>query len=262
MRYRTLAVPAALLLATALAGCGGSGAAPGAASASPRTGGSYQDANALLEALSAAGVPCTSPSPVADPTGQGTLSLADCNGSGADSASVAVFDTHQDALASVGTLTAFGASFYDVVGVNWVVNTDTSYGKRVLAALGGTGVPVSASVPTTASSLAQPGGLDAPTCSALATAWSTFQTASAGADTMTQEEPAAAALGETVNAYGNAPVIRRYAADVTALTGAIIAEESADSGLGTGSVSSAEATVSADAAAVATDHQAVVSACG
>lgn len=118
-----------------------------ATSTSPSAdGGSYADGAAVLTALSAAGKPCASPSPVANPTAAGATSMIDCfssqaAGSAESDSVVVVFDDHADAQAFAQKMLSLVPADTDpateVVGVNWVVNTGPVYGIEVLDALGG-----------------------------------------------------------------------------------------------------------------------------
>lgn len=155
------ALPAVLLLALAAgtAACSSSSApttnaAPSATEPStaprpPADGGTYASADALLAAMGAADVPCTSPSPVANPSQQGATSLVDCTAFSAGDTAVGTFDTRDDALASAERLALSGmlsGSTYVLVGGNWMLNTDSfSYGASVQAKLGGTVIPVPSS---------------------------------------------------------------------------------------------------------------------
>jgi hypothetical protein len=106
----------------------------------PRDGGSYSSAQAVLAALSAAGVACTDPQPVANPTGPGTLDLLDCTSPGGqdEDTTVATFDTHAHAVASAQELLQLvQAGNAEVVGVDWVVNTTSGYAQTVVSVLGG-----------------------------------------------------------------------------------------------------------------------------
>jgi hypothetical protein len=133
---------------------------PGSASAAagsstptaPADGGTYADTDAVLAALADAGIPCTAPSAVADPTRSGATSMTDCNAAGSpDSDTVlVVFDNHADAYAYAQAMTdpswvdTIGTPIQVVYGVNWAVNTIPGYGAEVVAALGGstmTGTP-------------------------------------------------------------------------------------------------------------------------
>lgn len=108
-------------------------------------GGTYPDADAVLAALATAGIPCTAPSPVANPTREGTTSMTDCTGAGSPDSDtvIVVFDNHADAYAYAQSMTdpswniATGIPTQVVYGVNWAINTVPAYGAKVLAALGG-----------------------------------------------------------------------------------------------------------------------------
>lgn len=143
MRIRHASVAAAAVLA--LAACGSSHST--ARKAPPADGGNYPSAQALLDQLAHDGIACADQPPVANPTVTGALSMADCNGVGsADSDTVViVYDTHENAVAGAKNLLAFNQSMggdpeFEVVGVNWGVNTVNGYGLKVLTALGGTHV--------------------------------------------------------------------------------------------------------------------------
>lgn len=148
-----------------LGGCSSAGDAGGAASSSaPVIGGSYSSTTALLNALTAAGIPCTSPSTVAGAKVAGAQGLVDCSSpSGAGSDSVAsVFDSHADAQAYATRMIDFtsnnmsgsGKVTQVVVGDNWAVNTVPPYGDEVVAHLGGSestaSAPAATSAPTSA----------------------------------------------------------------------------------------------------------------
>lgn len=145
---RRIAIAAAVLT---LAGCGSSGPAKTASTAPktpPADGGSYASTQAVLDRLGAAGIACTSQQPVANPSAAGTLSMTDCTSpSGAAGGSdgdtvVVVFDTHDHAQAYASGIISFaqglgGEAPFEIVGVNWAINTVSGYGPQVLGALGG-----------------------------------------------------------------------------------------------------------------------------
>lgn len=152
MRRRLGVSVAGLLvcLAAGVAGCSsgtGDSAAPPSASpskaAAPAGGGTYTGTDALLAALSAAGIPCGSPQAVANATAPGAVGMVDCDspgGSGGDSVLV-VFDTQQDAQGYAEGMTAAGlgamAAPAVVYGGNWAVNTTATYAAQIRDALGG-----------------------------------------------------------------------------------------------------------------------------
>ena len=168
-RISMLAAGATTMLV--LGGCSSAGDASGAASSSASViGGSYSSTTALLNALSAAGIPCTSPSAVAGATVAGAQGLVDCSsstGTGSDSVA-SVFDTHADAQAYATNMLDFtsnntsgsGNITQVVVGDNWVVNTVPPYGDEVEAHLGGSestaSAPAVTSAPTSATVSASP----------------------------------------------------------------------------------------------------------
>lgn len=130
-------IVAAVALGLAAAGC--------SSKAQPADGGSYPSAQAVLDQLAKNGAPCAKPSPVANPTSPGALSMTGCFGvsSAANSDTViTVFDTHDDALAAARQMLAFEQGMgnvvnWEIVGVNWLVNTVPAYAPKVVAALGG-----------------------------------------------------------------------------------------------------------------------------
>jgi hypothetical protein len=148
MGTRVLAGSATIVAALVLAGCSSSPAASGgpaapASSAPPADGGSYPDANAVLNALSAAGSPCVEPSAIANPTLSGATSMIDCGSSvGNSDTVVVVFDSQANAVAyaaalTTGDMSAISQGSVVVYGQNWAVNTKAVYAPQVRAALGG-----------------------------------------------------------------------------------------------------------------------------
>lgn len=142
--------PILAVLALAAAGCSSSAATstpPAAAAKPPADGGSYASAQAVLDALTKAGAQCADQQPVANPTAAGTLSMTGCTSPGAAAGSdgdtvVVVFDTHDHARSYASGIISFAQGLggnipFEVVGVNWAVNTVPAYGAKVLAALGG-----------------------------------------------------------------------------------------------------------------------------
>lgn len=144
-----LGAVAALTVAGA-AGCS-SGASPtpavsapsAAPSGPPADGGTYTGTDALLAALSAAGIPCGAPQAVANATAHGAVGMVDCDspsGTGPDSV-VVVFDSQQDAQAYAENMTGapLGALAAPAVvyGRNWAVNSTAAYAAQVRGALGG-----------------------------------------------------------------------------------------------------------------------------
>lgn len=104
----------------------------------------------LLAALSAAGSPCVDPSPVANPTAKGALSMVDC-GSAPGRSDVVVFDSQAVAQGFAEDMTAPGPLSADamVYGRNWAVNDTRAYAPLVQHALGG-GVNSTAQTPVQA----------------------------------------------------------------------------------------------------------------
>lgn len=151
LRCRSAAAVAGVALVVGLAGCGGSSPAAPATSATasaspsgpPLDGGSYTGTDALLSALSAAGIACTAPEAVANATAQGAIGMVDCTSpSGTDSDTVVVvFDTQSDAQGYAENMTgpALGPLAAQAVayGRDWAVNTSAGYAAQVQGALGG-----------------------------------------------------------------------------------------------------------------------------
>ena len=120
----------------------------------------------------------------------------------------------------------------------------------------------SSSAKTVAAPATTAAGLSTATCSALATAWSTFASGTTGTTTLHAESEAALALSEAVNTYGNNMLIRRYAGDLSTLTAALLSAMAAAEGISGQPTASANAVVDTAGSAVAADHQAIVTACG
>ncbi|HET9170579.1 MAG TPA: hypothetical protein VFN97_14155 [Actinospica sp.] len=166
-RISVLVASAAVILA--LGGCSSAGT-PSDVGNTSVIGGDYSSTTALLSALSAAGIPCSSPSVISGSKVVGAQSPVDCDspdGSGSDSVA-SVFDTHADAQAyatnmlelTANDTSGSGTSIQVVVGANWVVNTVPPYGDEVLAHLGGSEstatAPTAAAPVTTAATSASP----------------------------------------------------------------------------------------------------------
>lgn len=149
MRARRGSVIVAAGLLAGVAGC--SSAAPGepgasaspSKSAPPADGGTYTGTDALLAALSAAGIPCGAPQAVANATAPGSIGMVDCDspaGTGSDSV-VVVFDSQADAQGYAESMTgaALGplAAEAVVYGRDWAVSTSAVYAAAVRRALGG-----------------------------------------------------------------------------------------------------------------------------
>jgi|ERR1051326_188435 hypothetical protein len=144
---------AAVLALTCVAGCS-SAATPAAGSsptvsaspsksAPPADGGTYSGTDALLAALTAAGIPCGSPQAVANATAPGAIGLVDCDSPGGSSGDsvLAVFDTQAHAQGYAESMTGAGlgalAAPAVVYGGNWAVNTTAAYAAQIRVALGG-----------------------------------------------------------------------------------------------------------------------------
>lgn len=153
MARRSGVVVLGAVIALAVAGVAGcsSGASPAPAvsassaapSGPPADGGTYTGTDALLAALSAAGVPCGAPQAVANATAPGAVGMVDCDspaGTGSDSV-VVVFDTQRDAQGYAESMTGAGlgalAAPAVVYGLDWAVNTTAGYAAQVQAKLGG-----------------------------------------------------------------------------------------------------------------------------
>jgi hypothetical protein len=138
----------AIVAAITVAVRGGSGngtASAGAANTQPASDGTYTDAAALLTALDGAGLPCTAPSAVANPTVKGATSMTQCDSpddsSGESDTVVVVFGSGPDAQTFASSMLTSGlvdANAQIVVGGSWAVNTEAPYGMQVQAKLGGT----------------------------------------------------------------------------------------------------------------------------
>lgn len=151
MQHRTYAAailaPAALAL---IAACGGGATNPAATGtgAPAADGGSYPDTTAILAALNAHALPCTAPSPVANPTVPGATSMTQCvsDTSALSNTVISVYGNHDQAMAAAATLAHSGLLQITntlLVGRDWLINTDDSgYGNAVQLALGGQSVPV------------------------------------------------------------------------------------------------------------------------
>jgi hypothetical protein len=152
MRRATLAAVAVPVAVLAAAGCGG-GSSPAATvsstaaspsrSAPPLDGGTYTSTDAVLSALSAAGIACSAPEAVANATATGAVGMVDCDspgGTGSDSV-VVVFDTQTDAQGYAESMTGPGmgplAAPAVVYGRDWAVNTTGAYAAQIQGALGG-----------------------------------------------------------------------------------------------------------------------------
>lgn len=136
-----------------VAGCGGSSGSAAASSpsvsaspsksAAPLDGGSYTGTDAVLSALSAAGIPCSAPEAVANATAQGAIGMVDCDspgGTGSDSV-VVVFDSQTNAQGYAESMTGAGmgplAAPAVAYGLDWAVNTSAAYAAQIQGALGG-----------------------------------------------------------------------------------------------------------------------------
>jgi hypothetical protein len=116
-----------------------------AASTVPADGGSYPNAAAILSKLSAAGLACTAPSPMAgnaavlfDP-GATSLTICDSPGGTAQDTQVTVFDTaaHLAAYEKTADANASSQAVGFLAGANWAIESTPAYATRAHAKLGG-----------------------------------------------------------------------------------------------------------------------------
>ena len=130
-----------------VAGCStSSGGAPAAGSspsvsAPPADGGTYASTDALQAALTAHGLACGDPQPVANSTAPGAIGMVDCDspgGGGQSDTVLVVFDTGAHAQAYAVSMAGAGLGPAQVVyGRDWAVNTVPPFGEQVRGALGG-----------------------------------------------------------------------------------------------------------------------------
>lgn len=152
MRRATLAagaVSAAVLAATGCASASRPAPAVSSATASPSRpappldGGTYTSTDAILAALSAAGIPCSAPEAVANATATGAIGMVDCDSPGgtASDTVLVVFDTQTDAQGYAESMTGPGMGVLTapavVYGRDWAVNTSGAYAAQIQGALGG-----------------------------------------------------------------------------------------------------------------------------
>lgn len=133
---------AAVVACAALAGCGGDQTAsakkPAASkSAVPKDGGSYDTPDDVITAMGDAGIPCSAPSPVADPTNANADTRCSADG---EEIVVRTYDSHDLAQQQAQLemdLMAGVSGVNIVVGVDWTVSGPPSFAERVHTKLGG-----------------------------------------------------------------------------------------------------------------------------
>ena len=134
---RICAAALAVVIAFALGGCGSS-ARTSAPARAVSSGTAYGSARALIRVLAARGAPCKRVHVISSPTLPGALSLADCSGKSDGDTSIATFAGRASAIAfATRMIAADPKNNAEVVGPDWVVNTERAYAPSVQSAIGG-----------------------------------------------------------------------------------------------------------------------------
>jgi Host cell surface-exposed lipoprotein len=157
-----------VLIVIIAAATGGTKIKPAAApSATPTpTAVSYPTVTSLLAAMSAHGAACSAVSIKSGGTVAGEVNpFADCSGTSNGDTAITIFTDHPDALAYANNMISINGPLgptAEVVGPNWVVNTEPSFAAKVIRAVGGqlitapatpapaTSAPAATPTPTTA----------------------------------------------------------------------------------------------------------------